>query len=183
MNLLVKRALDWAALWHRDQRRKYPGLAVPYMSHPAGVALLLARHGFDDEVVAAGALHDVIEDCNISRDELGARFGARVAALVSAVSEPDKSLAWEERKRLYVERFAREAWDVQAISVADKIDNFQSLVVSAQEHGATATWAMFKRGRSAQLQRFEAMAAVVARLPPHPLLSDFDEALAALRAL
>jgi (p)ppGpp synthase/HD superfamily hydrolase len=181
--LLVKRALDHSAVWHKQQRRKYPGFDVPYVSHPAGVALLLARHGFDDEVVAAGALHDVMEDCDVPHAELARLFGARVADLVRATSEPDKSLTWEERKRRYLERFAQEAWDAQAISVADKIDNFDSILVSAAEYGAGATWQMFKRGRDAQVERFEAMARVLAQLPLHPLLDEFAERLAKVKAL
>src|SRR5579859_23432 len=174
MTLLVKRALDQAAIWHRNQKRKYPGFEVPYISHPAGVALLLARHGFEQEIVAAGALHDVIEDCEVTAAEVASRFGQRVADLVVAVSEADKSLPWEERKRRYVDRFAIEPWDAQAISIADKVDNFQSILVSAAEYGAEATWRMFRRGREAQLERFQAMAAVVARLPRHPLIAEFE---------
>jgi (p)ppGpp synthase/HD superfamily hydrolase len=183
MNLLVKRALDHAALWHRDQKRKYPGVEVPYVSHPAGVALLLARHGFADEVIAAGALHDVLEDCAVTFGELERLFGTRVAELVRAVSEPDKALPWEERKARYLERFAAEPWEAQAIGIADKIDNFQSILVSAAASGADATWAMFRRGRPAQMQRFEAMAKIVSTLPAHSLIRCFEESLAALRAM
>src|SRR5690242_11521209 len=95
---LLKSAFDWAAVWHKDQHRKYPGVLVPYMSHVAGVAAILSRHGFDEPVVAAGALHDVMEDCGVGHDELAHRFGAVVADLVRHVSEQDKSLPWEERK-------------------------------------------------------------------------------------
>jgi|GEM_PF-6281695 len=83
MSLLLKRALDEAAVWHRDQRRKYPGADVPYVSHLMGVAIILARHGFDDDVVAAGALHDCMEDCGIELATLTEKFGARVADLVN----------------------------------------------------------------------------------------------------
>jgi (p)ppGpp synthase/HD superfamily hydrolase len=183
MNLLVKRALDHAAVWHKAQKRKYPGAEVPYVSHCAGVALLLARHGFDDEVIAAGALHDVLEDCEVASSELERLFGARVAGLVQAVSEPDKSLPWEERKQRYLERFAQEPWDAQAVAVADKIDNFQSILVCAAAHGPEATWRMFKRGRDAQVERFDAMAKVIATLPAHPLLREFQAALSAVEAV
>lgn len=183
MNLLVKRALDHAAVWHKDQRRKYPGLEVPYFSHPAGVALLLGQHGFGDEVIAAGALHDVLEDCGVSYEELERLFGARVAELVRAVSETDKSQSWEERKAGYLERFAREPWEAQAIGIADKIDNFESILVSVAAFGAGPTWAMFKRDREAQLARFDAIGVVLAKLPPHPLIRCFEERLSAVRAL
>ena len=181
VSLLLKTAFDSAAVWHKDQHRKYPGTLVPYMSHVAGVASILSRHGFDEEVVAAGALHDVMEDCAVPFAELEAKFGRRVADLVSAVSEPDKSLPWEDRKRLYLERFSNEPWEAQAITLADKIDNFQSIVVCARSFGDP--WAMFKRGRDAQLERFRELRARAARLPEHPLVAEYVENLAAVEAV
>jgi (p)ppGpp synthase/HD superfamily hydrolase len=179
MNILVKRALDFAAVCHKNQKRKYPGVEVPYVSHVAGVALILARHRFDDEIVAAGALHDVVEDCGVTVEALARLFGERVAELVRSTSEADKSLEWEERKRLYLERFKHESWSAQAVSIADKIDNFSSILVCARDHGDP--WGMFKRGRDVQMSSFEAFARVVASLPPHPLCSEFAAALQAVR--
>ena len=79
---LLKSALDWAAIWHKDQVRKYPDVQVPYVSHIAGVAAILSRHGFAEDVVAAGALHDVLEDCGVSFDTLKEKFGEAVTAVV-----------------------------------------------------------------------------------------------------
>lgn len=179
MSLLLKHALDRAAVWHRDQRRKYPGVDVPYVSHCAGVAIVLARHGFDDEVVAAGALHDVLEDTSATYDDLVADFGARVAELVRLVSEEDKSLSWEARKLAYLDRFPHKPWEAQAITLADKIDNFRSIMVCAARHGDP--WVMFKRGREAQLARFGALAVLLGELPEHPLIDEYQAALAHLR--
>lgn len=176
--LVVKLALDWAAVWHKGQRRKYPNAEVPYISHVAGVAAILSRHGFRDPVVAAGALHDVLEDCGVSYDELAAKFGAEVADLVRHASEEDKSLPWEERKRLYVEHFAHKPWDAQAITLADKIDNFQSIMVCATSFGDP--WAMFKRGKDAQLERFRALLERARSLPAHPLIDEYARTLEAL---
>jgi len=185
MTPLLKRALDHAAVWHRDQKRKYPVVEVPYVSHIAGVVAVLARHGFDDEVLAAGALHDVVEDCGITRHELTRLFGGRVADLVHAVSEEDKSLPWAERKTRYLLRFEQSPPDAQAIAVADKIDNFASIAVCAGEHGDP--WSMFKHGQDPQMQYFEAFARAVAALEPRrlpaSLCADLRNSLAALRAL
>jgi len=181
MDLLLKKALDQAAVWHRAQKRKYPDVEVPYVSHLAGVAVILSRHGFDEEVVAAGALHDCMEDAGISFHELEKLFGPRIARLVQDVSEPDKSLSWEERKRRYVDHFSEKPWEAQAITLADKIDNFASIRVCAALYGDP--WKMFKRGRDAQLERFAAIEAKLASLTPHPLLDEYREGLAALRAL
>jgi hypothetical protein len=104
-----------------------------------------------------------------------------VAALVTAVSEPDKSLSWEVRKQQYLEHFAANAWDAQAVAIADKIDNFASIVVCAAEHGDP--WSMLKRGKEVQMERFEAFARTVAALPAHALVREFEAAFARLRAL
>jgi (p)ppGpp synthase/HD superfamily hydrolase len=176
VGILLKRALDQAAVWHKPQRRKYPSVDVPYISHLAGVVAILSRHGFDEEVTAAGALHDAVEDTEATVEQIRELFGDRVAVLVEHVSEPDKSLPWEERKQRYLEHFRVKPWEAQAISLADKIDNFLSIVVCAQHHGDP--WAMFKRGRAAQLERFLALSAALEGLTPHPLIDEFREALA-----
>jgi hypothetical protein len=100
---------------------------------------------------------------------------------VRAVSEEDKSLPWEERKTRYLEHFVGHPWDAQAIAIADKTDNFVSIVVCAGDHGDP--WSVLKRGQSVQMERFEAFARVVDGLPPHSLIADFRRALAALRDL
>jgi (p)ppGpp synthase/HD superfamily hydrolase len=179
VSLLLKRALDRAAVWHRSQLRKYPGVEVPYVSHVAGVAAILSRHGFDEAVVAAGVLHDAIEDCGVTFGELEALFGLDVASLVRDVSEEDKALSWEDRKRAYIERFPHKPWRAQAISLADKVDNFQSIMVCAADFGDP--WKMFKRGKAAQLERFDALAANLGSLPVHPLVEEFRSTLALVR--
>lgn len=181
MSVLLKHALDWAAVWHKDQRRKYPNADVPYMSHVAGVAAILSRHGFDEHVVTAGALHDVLEDCGVTHDELAKKFGARVADLVRHVSEEDKSLSWEERKRAYLEHFTHKPWDAQAITLADKIDNFQSIIVCKESWGDP--WPMFKRGRESQVGRFDELLVRAKALPAHPLIAEYEATLAAVKAL
>jgi (p)ppGpp synthase/HD superfamily hydrolase len=176
LSILVKLAFDWAAVWHKGQRRKYPNADVPYMSHVAGVAAVLSRHGFAEEVVSAGALHDVMEDCGVSYDELAEKFGTRVADLVRHVSEEDKSLSWEERKKAYLEHFVHKPWDAQAITLADKIDNFESIIVCARVFGDP--WAMFKRGKPAQIARFTALLDATKKLAPHPLIDEYTRTLA-----
>src|SRR5262249_2749019 len=155
-----------------DQVRKYPDVQVPYMSHVAGVAAILSRHGFDADVVAAGALHDTMEDCGVSFDTLKEKFGERVATFVRHVSEEDKSLSWEERKRAYLEHFAKKPWEAQAITLADKIDNFESIIVCARVYGDP--WKMFKRGKEAQLGRFHDLRDLaLAANPSHPLVAEY----------
>jgi (p)ppGpp synthase/HD superfamily hydrolase len=178
---LLKLALDWAGIWHADQKRKYPNVSVPYMSHVAGVAAILSRHGFEEPVVAAGALHDVIEDCGVTHAALAEKFGSTVADLVRDVSEEDRSLSWESRKRLYLEHFSKKPWEAQAITIADKIDNFQSIVVCARAFGEP--WAMFKRGKEAQVARFRELLAYTKALPAHALIDEYAATLALVESV
>jgi (p)ppGpp synthase/HD superfamily hydrolase len=174
MTPLLKRALDQAAVWHRGQKRKYPGVDVPYVSHLAGVAVLLAKHGFDEEVIAAGALHDAIEDASVTAEDISGLFGKRVADLVICVTEAAKSLPWEERKQRYLEQFSKNPWDAQGITIADKIDNFQSIVVCASVHGDP--WPLFRRGRDAQMEQFRSLRDRLRVLPPHSIIDAFEVA-------
>jgi (p)ppGpp synthase/HD superfamily hydrolase len=178
---LLKSAFDWAAVWHKDQKRKYPGVSVPYMSHVAGVAAVLSRHGFSEIVVAAGALHDVMEDCGVDHATLVAKFGQEVADLVRHVSEEDKTKSWEDRKRLYLEHFSVKPWEAQAITLADKIDNFQSIIVCRRSFGDP--WAMFKRGRDVQIGRFRDLLERARKLPAHPLVDEYAKTLADVEAI
>src|SRR4051812_11203167 len=57
----INHALAFAAKHHDRQVRK--GTRLPYLTHPANVAIILTRYGRDDQTVVAGILHDVIEDC------------------------------------------------------------------------------------------------------------------------
>ncbi|HEY8080198.1 MAG TPA: HD domain-containing protein, partial [Labilithrix sp.] len=144
----------------------------------AGVATILARHGFAEHVVAAGALHDTIEDCGVTYDDLVKRFGVNVADLVRHASEEDKSLPWEERKRAYLEKFPKKPWEAQAITLADKIDNLESIVVCAQEYGDP--WPMFKRGKDAQVARFRELHERAKTLAPHPIIDEYERVLLAV---
>ena len=103
---LYERALRFTMERHGDQKRR--GSGVPYVTHVIHVAHILARHGFPEEIVAAGLLHDILEDTPVEREELEEIFGPEVTAVVSDVTEPAKSLPWEERKRRTAETLAGE---------------------------------------------------------------------------
>ena len=90
---LLDTAIEVAARAHRDQLRK--GTDVPYITHPYGVGLMLARAGYDEEVIAAGILHDTVEDTDVTPEQVRETFGARVADIVRGRSEQDKDLPWE----------------------------------------------------------------------------------------
>ena len=81
-------ALTLAARAHRTQLRKVGD--VPYIVHPVHVSAILLRHGFSEDVVIAGLLHDVIEDQDVSLERIEADFGPAIAEIVAALTERKK---------------------------------------------------------------------------------------------
>ena len=128
--VLVTRAADFAARRHVDQRRK--GAArEPYINHLVEVAALLAEamDGADAALVAAGFLHDTLEDTPTEYEELQALFGNDVASLVAEVTD-DKSLPKAERKRLQIANAAKKSKRARLIKIADKTSNLRALAAS-----------------------------------------------------
>lgn len=129
---LVERAMRVAARWHRQQTRKASDL--PYLTHPASVALLLAKAGItDDEVLVAALLHDVVEDTDCSIEALAAEFPPTVVELVSALTERKRDdsgqkRTWQERKTEHLEHIAAASWKARAIALADKLHNLGSML-------------------------------------------------------
>jgi guanosine-3',5'-bis(diphosphate) 3'-pyrophosphohydrolase len=101
----------------------------PYINHLAEVANLLssATGGADAELVAAGWLHDTIEDTETTHDELAQRFGLRVANLVAEVTD-DMTLPKSERRQKQVEDAPNKSAGAKLIKIADKISNIRARI-------------------------------------------------------
>jgi len=120
---LVSEAADLAARRHNGMARKGRG-NEPYINHLAEVANLLATatEGADAELVAAGWLHDSIEDTETTREELAEKFSERVAALVIECTD-DMSLPKAERRRRQVVDAPKKSASAKLIKIADKVSN------------------------------------------------------------
>lgn len=122
---LTQRATAFAYERHGDQRREGDG--APFLVHPLEVASYLAREGYPDVVVAAAILHDVLEDTNVERSELQAKFGPQVCRLVSLVSD-DPTIPDEERQKDDVrERVRNAGGDAAVVYAADKVSKVREL--------------------------------------------------------
>jgi guanosine-3',5'-bis(diphosphate) 3'-pyrophosphohydrolase len=120
---LICEAAELAARRHNGMARKARG-NEPYINHLAEVANLLstATDGGDAELVAAGWLHDSLEDTETTREELARKFSERVAALVVECTD-DMSLPKPERRRLQVVHAPQKSPGAKLIKIADKISN------------------------------------------------------------
>ena len=156
---LLLDALSFAVEQHGQVSQARKGTRFPYLIHPIRVAWILERHGYDDEIVAAGLLHDTLEDTNATKPEIAERYGERVARLVEAVSEADKTLAWSDRRGATIAKVAEADADVLPLLAADKLDNVRSIRDTLAERGEGETWALFKVGRDDQAWYYRSLAA------------------------
>ena len=122
---LAEAALEFAQRMHGDQRRASDD--APFILHPLEVAALLHNTGHREAVVAAGILHDTIEDTSSRPQDIAARFGAEVAAVVAALSENQRIESFEERKAALREQIAAFGSDAIAVDAADKVAKVREL--------------------------------------------------------
>ncbi|WP_316201472.1 MULTISPECIES: HD domain-containing protein [unclassified Bradyrhizobium] len=125
---LVSEAAELAARRHAGQQRKGRD-DEPYINHLAEVANILSAtcDGEDAELVAAGWLHDTIEDTDTAADELAERFGCRVADLVVEVTD-DMTLPKSERRQVQVIAAPGKSAGAKQIKIADKISNIRARI-------------------------------------------------------
>ncbi len=183
---VLDRAIALAARAHETQLRK--GSKVPYIHHPVMVGMVLARAGFDDEVVVAGILHDVVEDQDVTLEEIDAQFGGTIAHLVGDVTEQkteagsDEKRPWRTRKEEQLEHLRHMSVAGAAVKAADALHNCLCTVSDYDREGTTV-WTRFNAGRADQVWYYSSVSRLVReRLGDHPLALELEAAVARLLA-
>jgi (p)ppGpp synthase/HD superfamily hydrolase len=149
----INHAFAFAAKHHDQQVRK--GTRLPYLTHPANVALILTRYGQDEETVV-----DVIEDCvrdrytrDVLEQRIGEKFGQGVLDTVLAVTQrrtddDGVELSSEEQKADYLDRLAQANERARWVCAADKIHNGSSILADLKRTEEPETvWGRFNSGR------------------------------------
>ena len=150
-----EKALSFAIQAHMGQVRKSEP-DKPMIMHPLGVGQLLESFGYDDNVVAAGYLHDVVEDTEYTIQDIEKEFGKDIATLVMSASEPNKSLSWEERKKHTIEETKKLPLRNKLVICADKINNLEDLFLKFEKSGCR-DFSTFKRGEESQKWYYTSM--------------------------
>ena len=154
---MIFQAIEFAAGAHRGQYRK--GSKIPYIIHPLNVGKILIEHGCSDEVVIAGILHDTVEDTPVTLDNIRQEFGLKVADLVEAASEPDKSDTWENRKKHTIGMLKNLSQEAMILVLADKLDNIRAIREDLERDG-DGVWERFNRPKGQQKWYYDSLMAV-----------------------
>jgi len=144
----IEYAIYYATKAHDGKRRKNEDIAMIF--HPFTVGMLLLRNGCDDDIVAAGILHDVVEDTPHSFEDIEREFGKSVRDYVYDASEPDKSLEWEDRKKHTIEHIKTAPLGSKLIVACDKIHNLEHLADCIELYGEEEAYTCLKRKKDAQ---------------------------------
>jgi len=127
---LLDRAIIFAVKAHAGTERR--GKGFPYIVHPMEAVEIVATITPDQELLAAAALHDVVEDTEISADQIRAEFGNRIADLVVAESDVmvegmSEEASWHGRKQAAIDRLAAAPHDAKIVAMGDKLSNMRAI--------------------------------------------------------
>jgi len=125
---LLNKAYIFAHVAHQDQTRKYTG--EPYVNHVIEVATILAGLGCTDEtMLAAALLHDTVEDCDVTIEQIGEEFGERVQMLVHGLTDDKIEGNRKARKAHDLQRLAATCVDVKTIKCCDLVSNTRDIAL------------------------------------------------------
>ena len=178
-NELIARAMEYAAQSHRGGTRK--GGDVPYIVHPFEVAMILKENSFEDKVVAAGLLHDLLEDTAVSRRDLKEEFGEDILELVLSASEKLKGReerSWSKRKNQTISYLQEKASFInKAVACADKLSNARSILRDIEKKPDNF-WQRFSAPKSKQKWYYESLVDSLQELEGLKMYAEFKEVVA-----
>jgi (p)ppGpp synthase/HD superfamily hydrolase len=158
----VNHALAFAAKHHDQQVRK--GTRLPYLTHPANVAIILTRYGQDEQTVVAGILHGVIEDCvreaytrDMLEQRVGDKFGSQVLDIVLSVTQrrvddDGIELSTDERRDDFVQRLDQASEEGRWVCAASELHNTCTILADLRRTiDANSVWTRFASGRAATI--------------------------------
>lgn len=123
---LISKAVAFAAEKHDGQTRK--GTDIPYIVHPMEAGAIAGSITNDETIISAAVLHDVVEDCGVTIEEIEKSFGEAVAKLVSADSEDKREhlsaeSTWKIRKQETLNDVEKMDYESKIVVLADKLSN------------------------------------------------------------
>ena len=142
---LLDRAIVFAVRAHAGTERR--GKGFPYIVHPMEAVEIVATMTPDQELLAAAALHDTVEDTDVTVEQIRTEFGDRIASLVASESDivldglPAED-SWYARKQAAIDRLARASHDAKIVALGDKLSNMRAIARDYAEQGDNL-WNLF----------------------------------------
>ncbi len=181
---LLERAHAVADEAHAGNTRK--GSDTPEITHPIGVAWIVQSHGFDETLVAAALLHDVVEDTILTREELEDQFPVAVCAIVHDLTEKSyegtRRQTWRMRKETKIQRLRQAPVDSLVVCAADRLHNVRDLIQMTRDKGLDG-WAPFSRGPRETLWFEHSIASILQERLAHAIAREHLQALGELESL
>ena len=123
---LLDRAILFAVRAHSGTERR--GKGFPYIVHPMEAMAIASTMTADQEILAAAALHDVVEDTEVTLEDLRSEFGDRIAQLVDTESDrSDERLDWRARKEESLRRLKSASYEEKIVAMGDKLSNMRAI--------------------------------------------------------
>jgi (p)ppGpp synthase/HD superfamily hydrolase len=168
---VVEKALQAASIAHQNQYRK--NTDIPYITHPVAVGMMLMKEGYNAEMIAAGILHDTVEDTEVTLNDIERDFGPIIARIVEGCSEPNKSLPWKERKEHTIEFLRTAPEEIRVVACADKLHNIRSIIQDYEQLG-DAVWERFNAGKEHQAWYYTNIVRSLGHISSFPLLVELQ---------
>ncbi|MBQ0077776.1 MAG: HD domain-containing protein [Bacteroidales bacterium] len=174
----VDKAIRFAVDAHAGTERR--GKGFPYVIHVLEAMEIVSTITSDPELLAAAALHDTVEDTDVTIEQIRSEFGPRVAALVDSESEApldasvDESLTWRDRKRAAIERLGAASHDAKIVALGDKLSNMRAIARDYRKKG-DALWTIFHApgGRADHEWHYRGLAASLSDLAGTDAYAEF----------
>lgn len=142
---LLDRAIIFAVKAHAGTERR--GKGFPYIVHPMEAVEIVATITPNQELLAAAALHDTVEDTDITIEQIRAEFGERIASLVTSETDVffegrSESDSWHDRKQAAIDRLAKVSREAKIVALGDKLSNIRAIARDYAVQG-DALWNLF----------------------------------------
>lgn len=120
---MINKAITFATSVHGNQKRK--GSNIPYILHPLEAGVIVSQTMFDEQLVAAAILHDILEETETSFLQLQDLFGSKVASLVQIQTHP--SGTWREQREHTLHAIETNDLETKIVYLGDKLSNLRSI--------------------------------------------------------
>ena len=175
---LLDRAIIFAVKAHAGTERR--GKGFPYIVHPMEAMEIVASITPDQELLAAAALHDTVEDTDVTIEQIREEFGPRIASLVetesdvvpAGVSEED---SWTARKKAGLDRLQHASRDAKIVAMGDKLSNMRAIARDYAVKGDDL-WNLFHlKDPKAHAWRYRALADALRELEDTFAFKEFEQ--------